>query len=74
MLEEVLDKYIEVRKLSKNTLRNYVSLTRRCLGDWYGLPVTSITRDMVLTRHKELTRTTKQGSKGQIQANIIMVL
>lgn len=56
-LGQVLTRYLEVRSLSKNTLRNYTELTRRCLGDWYELPISSITKDMVLARHRELTRT-----------------
>jgi integrase len=36
------------------------------------LPVTAITRDMILERHRELTRVSKQGTPGQIQANMSM--
>src|SRR5277367_6871204 len=68
-LRQVITRYIEIRKLSKNTLRNYTYLTKRCLGDWYDLPMTSITRDMILTRHRELTKTTEQGTTGETQAN-----
>ncbi len=71
-LGEVLEKYLAVRSLAPNTVRNYTQLTRRCLGDWLDLPMTCITKDMVLTRHRELTRPTKQGTKGEIQANMAM--
>ncbi|RTL42400.1 MAG: DUF4102 domain-containing protein [Candidatus Melainabacteria bacterium] len=71
-LSQVQSRYLEVRSLSKNTLRNYINLTKRCLGDWYELPITSITKDMVLARHRELTRTTQQKSSGKTQANMAM--
>jgi integrase len=71
-LEQVMARYLEVRTLSKNTLRNYNHLAERCLKDWYDLPMTSITKDMVLARHRELTRPTHQGTPGKIQANSAM--
>src|ERR1700738_5058079 len=71
-LGQVLTRYLEVRSLSKHTLRNYTEFTKRCLGDWYELPISSITKDMVLARHRELIRTTQQGTSGKTQANVAM--
>ena len=67
-----MDKFFENRKLRPNTARSYRDLIRRCLGDWLDRPVTSITRDMVQARHLELTKTTKQGTSGETQANMAM--
>ena len=67
-----ISKFLAVRKLRPNTVRNYTQITKRCLGDWLELPVTSITRDMILSRHQSLTRTTKQGTTGEVQANMAM--
>ena len=71
-LREVLNKYLGSRKLRPNTVRNYTHMTKRCLGDWLDKPVTSISKDMVESRHRDLTRVTRQGSSGQIQANMTM--
>ncbi|HEY9684997.1 MAG TPA: site-specific integrase [Oculatellaceae cyanobacterium] len=71
-LKEVFQKFLALRKLRPNTIRNYTQVTSRCFGDWLDLPVTSITRDMIHSRHQALTRTTKQGTSGQVQANMTM--
>jgi integrase len=71
-LNVVFEKFMAVRRLRPNTIRNYTQITKRCLGDWLNLPVSSITRDMVNARHKKLTRTTKQGTSGEAQANMAM--
>jgi hypothetical protein len=71
-LKEILEKYLEVRTLRQNTIRNYTQVTKRCLGDWLDLPVTSVTRDMIQSRHRALTRTTRRGTSGEAQANLAM--
>jgi integrase len=71
-LSQVFQKFLETRQLRPNTIRNYTQVIKRCLGDWLELPVTSITRDMIQSRHRSLTRTTKQGTSGQAQANMAM--
>jgi Arm DNA-binding domain len=43
-LNDVFQKFLVVRKLRPNTIRNYTQITKRCLGDWLELPVTSITK------------------------------
>ena len=71
-LSEVLEKFLAIRKLRPNTVRSYSQITRRCLGDWLNQPVASITKDMIQSRHHDLTKTTKQGSSGEVQANMAM--
>jgi integrase len=71
-LGEILDLYLAARTLRSNTIRSYTQILKRCLGDWLNKPVTSITRDMVASRHRELSRTTRQGTPGKIQANMAM--
>jgi integrase len=71
-LNDVFQKVLVVRRLRPNTVRNYTQITNRCLGDWLNLPITSLTRDMIQTRHKKLTCTTKQGTSGEVQANMAM--
>ena len=71
-LNDVFQKFMAVRRLRPNTIRNYTQITNRCLGDWLNLPITSLTRDMVNARHQKLTCTTKQGTSGEVQANMAM--
>jgi integrase len=71
-LGQVLDDYLASRMLRPNSIRSLTAIMRRCLGDWISLPVASITKDMVETRHRELTRVTRQGTSGKAQANIAM--
>jgi len=61
-LNDVFQKFMAVRRLRANTIRNYSQITKRCLGDWLSLPITSISRDMIQARHEKLTCTTKQGT------------
>ena len=71
-LGEVLEKYLATRTLRPNSIRSCKQIVARCLGDWLNKPICSITRDMVESRHRELTRVTKQGTSGKAQANIAM--
>jgi len=71
-LREVLDSFLDVRKLKPNTVRSYRGLLERCVPDWLDLPITGITYEMVQTRHKELTKTSRQGTNGQYQANAVL--
>jgi integrase len=71
-LAEVLDKYLASRTLRPNSVRSFKQVLNRCVGDWLSKPITSITKDMVEARHRELTRVTKQGSSGKAQANVTM--
>ena len=40
-LREVLQSFLDVRKLTPNTVRSYRSLLNRCVPDWLDLPITS---------------------------------
>jgi hypothetical protein len=55
-LREVLEEYLRVRNLRPSSRRAYRNVTRQRLGDWLDLPVTDITRQMVLQRHWEITK------------------
>jgi integrase len=68
-LNDVLKKFLEVRKLRPQTIANYSGVTKRCLTDWLDKPVTAITKDMIQERHQQLTRTSRQGTSGEAQAN-----
>jgi integrase len=71
-LNDVFQKFMAIRRLRPNTIRNYTQITNRCFGDWLDLPITSVTRDMIHARHQKLTRITKQGTSGEAQANMAM--
>lgn len=71
-LQEILEHYLSVRNVRPNTARSYRYILPRCLGDWMQLPVTSITREMVVQRHLDLRRPTRQGTTGESQANVVM--
>ncbi len=74
-LDEVLRKFLEVRKLRPNTIRNYTAITKRCLGDWLNKPILELTKDMIQTRHRELTKPSRRGKQGtlcEVQANMAM--
>lgn len=71
-LQDVLEHYLSVRNLKPNTKRTYRYILPRCLGDWMDLPVAAITREMVQQRHLDLRATTRQGTSGEAQANVVM--
>jgi integrase len=67
-LREVLEKYLAVRKLRPMTKTVYRRLITKELSDWLDIPVTSITRDMIQLRHKEISSGTKYGTTGNATA------
>jgi integrase len=73
-LQEILDHFLSVRIVRPITRRNYRYVLPRCLGDWMDLPVASITREMVVQRHLDLRRPTRQGTTGEAQANHAMTI
>lgn len=73
-LAEVLEDYLASRTLRPNSIRSFRNLLPRCLGDWLSLPISSITKEMVETRHRELTKPTRYGTSGKAQANAAMEL
>lgn len=71
-LGEVLEDYFLARTLRPNSVRSFRQIIKRCLGDWVTLPITGITKEMVESRHRELTKVTRQGTSGKAQANAAM--
>jgi len=71
-LGELLDDYLASRTLRPDSIRSFRDVIRRCLGDWVPMPVADITKEMVESRHRELTSTTRQGTSGKAQANAAM--
>ncbi len=57
-LEQLLQKYLEHKNLKAYTAKDYQIKFKAAFSDWAELPVSSITRDMVLARHKKLTGST----------------
>ena len=69
-LREVLQKFLEVRPIRKDTQRHYHYTINRHFNDWLDLPITSITKDMVEQRHHELTVSPNWlGTSGHGRAN-----
>jgi integrase len=68
-LSEVLEKFLATRPLRPSSVRHYRGVLERCLPDWLGMRIDKINKEMVLQRHKELTRPTRQGTDGRAQAN-----
>lgn len=53
-LAEVLEDYISKKRLRERTIAHYREAIKYYLPEWTDLPVTSITEDMVLARHRQL--------------------
>ena len=58
-LSDVLELYIEDRDLKPLTIKDYWSKLKLGFSDWMERPVSDITEDMVLQRHKKITKTGK---------------
>jgi hypothetical protein len=67
-LKEVFEKYLSVRKLRPATKAVYRQQIINRLSDWLDLPVTSITKDMIQLRHKEISSGTQYGTTGNATA------
>lgn len=69
-LREVFQKFLEIKKIRKDTQRNYHYAINRHFNDWLDLPINSITKDMVEKRHHELTISPNRlGTSGHGRAN-----
>lgn len=57
-LQKAFDDYLKVRgrNLSKNTISAYNTIIKLHLADWRNQMLSSISRDMVASRHEKLTR------------------
>ena len=56
-LGELLNLYIEQKDLKQSTAHDYRKKARQGFVDWFGKPVHTITEEMILKRHKELSST-----------------
>jgi hypothetical protein len=73
-LHQVLDAYVANRQLRRNTVVNYRKAIRLHLGDWIFRPVTEITEDMVVARHKELGTRLKGNTANAVMSCLRSVL
>ena len=71
-LSVVLEKYFFSKRIRSSTETVYRSTINRCLSDWLELPITAITKDMVVERHKKLGNGTSKGTSGEATANLSM--
>lgn len=58
-LVDVLELYLSDRDLKPYTVKDYRYKLKLGFSDWLNKPVSSITEDMVLKRHKQITQTGK---------------
>lgn len=58
-LADVLDLYLSERELKPYTVSNYRYKLKLGFGDWLDKPVSNITEDMILKRHKKISATGK---------------
>lgn len=65
-LEHVFEDYLHVRDLKPNTVFDYRRVMREAFSDWQQKSITSITKDMVASRHIAL------GKKSHARANNAM--
>ena len=65
-LNDLLNDYLASRQLREKTATDYKRFLKRCLPDWLDEPITAITRDMVQTRHLQLS------AEHPAQANLTM--
>lgn len=65
-LGEVFEQYLSGRELAAKTVREYRAVND-LLGDWKDRPVVSITRDMVASAHRRITK-----QNGPVRANLTM--
>jgi site-specific recombinase XerD len=71
-LAEVFQRYIESHNLKPTTIVIYQGAMRRCFSDWQNKPITTITKDMIEKRHKELSEAYGPRGKGEAHANQAM--
>ena len=66
-LKDAYDDYIQDRaELKPRTLHKYNGVINTCFSDWLNKPITSITKAMVLTKHKKLSTKKKRNKEGEI--------
>lgn len=66
-LKQVFADYLNARKsLKPNTVRDYQSVVKKLFSDWEDKSLLSITKDMVVKRHREI------GARSEARANLSM--
>jgi len=65
-LGDMLERYITDKELKPYTIKNYRYKLKLGFGDWLNKPINSITKDMILKRHKQTSL------KGNTTANTTM--
>ena len=73
-LEEVFQSYKAQKRLRPKTVEIYNGAMRRCFADWQRLPVSEITKDMVVSKHRALSCANGPRGIGEAQANQAMRL
>ena len=67
VLVDVLEQYLSERDLKPYTIKDYRYKLKLGFKDWLTIPVNHITEDMILKRHKEISK-----QKGKTTANTTM--
>ena len=73
-LRQAYREFKESRSLKPRTIQTYDENINRCLPDWMDKPLSSITKDMVEKRHKQLSTKNGPRGKGEATANQAMRL
>lgn len=73
-LGEVLQDYLNNRKLKQSTIEDYTQIANRCFKEWLMKPITDISKDMIERKHKALSNLGGPKGKGEAQANLAMRL
>jgi integrase len=73
-LEEVWKEYREVKTLRPTTVEVYDGALRRCFPDWSRRPITSITKDMIEKRCRDIKDTKKFAGSGPSTARQAMMV
>jgi integrase len=71
-LKELLALYLDRKTLRPATVLTYKRVINGCLQDWLDKPITTITEEMVQTRHRDLSKPNHMGTMGHDQANTAM--
>ena len=56
-LQDVFDDYLDKKKLSDSTIREYTRILRSDFGSWVSLPLKSITKSMIMDKFNEKSAT-----------------
>lgn len=71
-LSQAFEEYMSSKEFRRNTILSFNRVMIQNLGDWQRKSVTSITRQMVEERFRELSSGSKLGTSGKANANLTM--